>query len=637
MKHSLAAPAAALAVAALVAMLVMSVRVGFQAGEARAAFPGQNGKLAFYWTREVWVANADGSNATQLTSTFGIDRSPRWSPDGTRIAFASERNGSGNSKIFVMNADGSDQRRLTVNPARDRLSTWTADGTQVVYDKEFSEIYAINADGSGGERKLADGLMPSASPYGNRLVFSVGGGGLVTMNLDGSDRRQVTPAGNADFSATWSPGGTDLVFTRPSGEDRDVYRVHANGVGLVRLTNTPSRSEVGPVWSPDGTKIAFVGCANPLGSVPDCGIYAINRDGSGETQVSGVNASFAEAPVDWQPMSPFPRGNEPVTLTVSVVASGGTGVVTSVPEGLQCPPVCSTEFDRGSTVRLEARPSGNAAFLGWTGACSGRSASCTVLMDGEKRIGSSFGRRTLKLTVSVTRPGTCLEQTGEDRLHPALYGLLHARHSSRSPCSAGERGKARGLGRCLHGLEALHCPDERGPVGESALSPLTLSAADRLALGGSALVFVRPLEELEDVTVGVEEEDLGHAVASRHRATCQRYAGLGKTCAGGSQVVDLEREVMGKPVRRAVAGVCLTRTAGRVCLRQEMQLVIAEPEPRAGEGEVRRARYLLEPQRTGIETPRALEIRDHETHVLEAHRHDAYRNLALSRKEEQCR
>ena len=53
-----------------------------------------------------------------------------------------------------MNADGSGQRQLTVNPARDRLSAWTADGTQIVYDKEFSEIYAINADGSGGERKL---------------------------------------------------------------------------------------------------------------------------------------------------------------------------------------------------------------------------------------------------------------------------------------------------------------------------------------------------------------------------------------------------------------------------------------------------------------------------------------------------
>ena len=200
--------------------------------------------------------------------------------------------------------------------------------------------------------------------------------------------------------------GPDLVFTRPSGEDRDVYRVHANGVGLVRLTNTPSRSEVGPVWSPDGTRIAFVGCPTLSGACPTAGFTRSTATGPGGAG-RGRERLVRRSPGRWQPLSPFPSGNEPVTLTVRVVASGETGVVTSVPEGIACPPVCSTEFDRGSTVRLEARPSGGAAFIGWTGACSGRSLSCAVLMDGEKRIGSSFGRSTLKLTVSVRGRGEC--------------------------------------------------------------------------------------------------------------------------------------------------------------------------------------------------------------------------------------
>jgi hypothetical protein len=385
-----------------VAVLVMSAPLGFQGGAARAAFPGQNGKFAFFSRQEIWDANVDGSNAVQLTASPGLDRSPRWSPDGTKLAFASERNGL--SEIFVMNADGSGQRQLTFNSARERTSAWTADGKQIVYDKEFSEIYAINADGSGGERKLTDGLLPGTSLYGNKIVFSVSGGGLVTMNLDGSARRQVTPAGMADFSANWSPGGTDFVFTRGSETDRDVYGIHANGLGLVQLTSTPGRSEVGPVWSPDGTKIAFLGCPNPLGST-DCGIYVINRDGSGESQVPSVAGSFAEAPLDWQPLSPFPQDGAPVTLAVSVVSAGGAGIVTSVPPGLECPSVCSAEFDKGSSGRLEARPSGVAAFLGWTGACSGRSTSCTVTMDGEKRVRALFGKSTLRLTVSVRGPG----------------------------------------------------------------------------------------------------------------------------------------------------------------------------------------------------------------------------------------
>jgi hypothetical protein len=385
------------------AVLILSLSLTIQGRDARASFPGQNGRLAFYSAREIWVANADGSSATQLTASPGLDRSPRWSPDGTKISFASERNGL--SEIFVMNGDGSGQRRLTFNAARDRTSAWTADGTQIVYDKEFSEIYAISADGSGGERKLADGALPGTSPYGSKIVFSGTSGGLVTINLDGSARRQVTPVGMADFSANWSPGGTDLVFTRPSSEtDRDVYRVHANGVGLVQLTHTPDRAEVGPVWSPDGTKVAFEGCPAPLGG-SECGIYVMNRDGSGEEQVPTVTASFAEAPLDWQPLAPFPQGKEPVTLTVIVVAAGGGGTVTSVPEGIECPSACSTEFDRASTIRLEARRSGEAVFLGWTGACSGRSTSCTVTLDGEKHVRASFGKSTFKLTVSVRGPG----------------------------------------------------------------------------------------------------------------------------------------------------------------------------------------------------------------------------------------
>lgn len=394
-------PKHALGLAALAATLA-SVTVSGGAGTATAASPGQNGKLAFYYAREVWVANADGSSATQLTASPGLDRSPSWSPDGTKIAFASERNGL--SEIFVMNADGSGARQVTFNAARDRTNAWTTDGTQIVYDKEFSEVYVVSADGSGSERKVADGSMPGMWPYGNRVAFTGQPGGLVTMNLDGSERRQVTETGQADFGADWSPGGTDLVFTRPSGEDRDIYRIHENGIGLARLTNTPNRSEVGPVWSPDGTRIAFLGCPNPLQS-SDCGIYISNRDGSGETRVPGLSASFAEGALDWQPLPPFSQGQAPVTTTVSLVARGGTGTVTSAPEGLACPPACSTEFDRGSTIRLEARPSGDAAFLGWSGACSGRSAACSVVMDGEKRVVASFGRRTARLRVSVRGPG----------------------------------------------------------------------------------------------------------------------------------------------------------------------------------------------------------------------------------------
>jgi hypothetical protein len=389
-------------VAALVAALVAMV-AGGGAAEAEAAFPGQQGKLAYTFARQIWVANADGSDVRQLTDSPGADRSPSWSPDGAKIAFSSSRHGV--SEIFVMNADGSDQRRLTFtsNTAVGRTTAWTADGQQIAYDRIFTEIYLVNADGGGGERKLTDGSMPGVSPYGNKVAFTGNPGGLVVMNLDGSERRQLTDAGQADFGADWSPGGTDLVFTRVSADDRDVYRVHENGVGPVRLTSTPARSEVAPVWSPDGTRIAFLGCPNPLGT-SNCGIYITNRDGSGETQVPNLTASFAEGVLDWQPTPPFAQ-SPPAALNVSIAAQGASGTVTSTPEGLDCPPACATEFDRGAAVRLEAQPNANAVFLGWAGACSGRNSSCSVSMDADKRVVASFGRKTLRLTVSVRGPG----------------------------------------------------------------------------------------------------------------------------------------------------------------------------------------------------------------------------------------
>ena len=371
--------------------------------------------------------------------------------------------------MFVMNADGSDQRQLTFTSARDRTSAWSADGTQVLYDKEFSEIYAINADGSGGERKLADGLFPGTSPYGDKVAFTASAVGLITIKLDGSSRFQVT-RGDADWSANWSPGGTDLVFTRPVTEaDRDIFRVHANGLGVVQLTSTPSRVEVGPVWSPDGTKIAFLGCSLPLGG-SDCGIYTMNRDGSGETQVPNVSASFAEANLDWQPLPPRPQDGAPATLTVAL-APRGAGVVTSTPQGLECPSVCSAEFDRGSSVRLDARPTGGLAFLGWTGACSGRSPSCSVSMDGEKRVGARSDE-----ALQAHRVGEGSRPRGElsigDRVRLAVHGHVQPRCTRCSPGATGQGGEACPLGRRLQGLADVHVANDCGSRCDGAVPAL---------------------------------------------------------------------------------------------------------------------------------------------------------------------
>jgi Tol biopolymer transport system component len=289
------------------AVFVAVGAVALGGGTAKGAFPGANGTLAFVKAGDIWVANADGSNQTQLTTDPAADRSPRWSPDGTKIAFASNRDGD--FEIFVMNADGGNQHQLTFNSgANDRFPTWTADGLQIVYDTDFSQIKVINADGSGGERLVtSDGTVPGTSPYGDKVVFSRGATALnlFTMHLDGSGLRQITNTTVQGFNASWSPTGNDLAFAGSFGNgtgDNDVFVMHANGTGARDLTNTPGadRVEFSPVWSPDGTKIAFDGCRNFF-TMPDCAIYTMNANGSGETQII-AGMSPGTGAVDWQPI-----------------------------------------------------------------------------------------------------------------------------------------------------------------------------------------------------------------------------------------------------------------------------------------------------------------------------------------------
>jgi Tol biopolymer transport system component len=102
---------------------------------ANAAIPGINGRIAFETYRdgnyEIYAMQSDGSNPTNLTNRpSSTDFHPVWSPDGTQIAFVSDRDGQFNTEIYVMNADGSNQTRLTNNEAADRDPSWSPDGSK---------------------------------------------------------------------------------------------------------------------------------------------------------------------------------------------------------------------------------------------------------------------------------------------------------------------------------------------------------------------------------------------------------------------------------------------------------------------------------------------------------------------------
>ena len=176
-------------------------------------------KIAFTSFRdvnvEIYVMDADGLNQVNLTNTGGGEFAPAWSPDGSKIAFYSSRDGI-SGEIYVMDADGLNQVNLTNNAAGDSSPSWSPDGSKIAFGSfrdGNSEIYVMDADG------------------------------LNPMNLTNNARDDGGP--------DWSPDGSKIVFSsnRDSADQaHDIYVMDADGSNPMRLTNNAA-GDSRPSWA----------------------------------------------------------------------------------------------------------------------------------------------------------------------------------------------------------------------------------------------------------------------------------------------------------------------------------------------------------------------------------------------------
>jgi TolB protein len=229
---------------------------------------------------DVWTIDADGTDLTRLTRSRWPEFDPTWSPDGTRIAFRSDRNDD--SEIWVMNADGSHRRRLT----RGLSPAWSPDASKIAYaspgeincppgrGSRCTGISIMNADGSGQHRlpHTDGGEYPSWSPDGKRIAFNsnlTGSHVMYIARADGSKVVDLSRVGEG-WQVDWSPDGRFILFT--SHRDHpdnytDVYAMRPDGSAVRRLTHNGGYT---PAWSPDGDHIVF--------SAP--GLFIMDPDGS---------------------------------------------------------------------------------------------------------------------------------------------------------------------------------------------------------------------------------------------------------------------------------------------------------------------------------------------------------------------
>ena len=255
------------------------------------------GRIAFASTRmgglRIFSMEADGTDQRQLTGDY--DDTPMWSPDGARIAFASVR--TGNNEIFVMDADGTNEVQLTNHPANDFAPAWSPDGTKIAFQSDRDgignlAIYVIDADGANPVRltnnPTANDAGPSWSPDGTRIAFysdRTRNAEIYLMHPDGSGQVRLTDDPGQDASPSWSADGTKILFQSEGrvggGRGMDVYSINPDGSNLINLTNSPG-GNAGSSGSPDGKKIAFSSGLGEAG--PD--IYAMDADGSAQTNIT---------------------------------------------------------------------------------------------------------------------------------------------------------------------------------------------------------------------------------------------------------------------------------------------------------------------------------------------------------------